>query len=273
MLVPVRGRGSWLLDYVAMECRPLQHVSYVIVGEIAVVSLDERVIGCEEEVAALILRRHRRVRSVYAKTGTLGEYRVSGLRLIGGVDDPVTVYREGGLSFIVDVSRVYVNPRLSTEHEILARELEGRVLDMFAGFGGFALRAACSGEVELVVANDINPVAVQCLVSSITLNKSRLRAPIIALRMDAAELPLVLPHGFFDHVIMNLPHNSLDFLPAARLLARRGGVLHVYVIAGEPGEAEAMLRERGCRVLGVRRVLDYAPRRFIYRVDAACNVV
>ncbi len=273
LLIPVsRAEPSPLLDYVVAGCGG-SFSSYVLVGEVALTSLDERVVGCEEEVARDILLRHRRVRSVYAKRGTVGEYRVADLVLIGGVDDPVTIYREAGLRFYVDVSRVYVNPRLSTEHVRLSSELEGRVLDMFAGFGGFSVRAACMESVELVVANDINPAAVECLVRSLALNKARLRAPVLVLRMDAARLPDVLPHGFFDHIIMNLPHASLDFIPAARLLAAPGGVLHVYLVASSGSEAREAVESRGCRVIGSRRVIDYAPRRYIYRVDAACDVV
>ena len=65
--------------------------------------------------------------------------------------------KENGSSYEFDFSRVYWNPRLSTEHMRVVQEVKrgDTVLDVFAGVGPFAIPAARAGAT--VLANDLNP--------------------------------------------------------------------------------------------------------------------
>lgn len=246
---------------------PPPGASYVIIGSVAVVSESDSIKGREKEVAEAILRAHPGLEAVYVKEETVGEHRVQRLRLIAGRPVEETIYVEHGIRYLVRPGRVYVNPRLATEHARIAAmvELGERVLDMFAGFGGFSLLIASTGKPEVIVANDINPYAVEAMVRSIVLNPGRVRSPLLVLQRDAAELPRLL-RPTFTRIIMNLPHGARGFLPAALKLCdpARGCVIHLYTVAASPEEAA---RGLGLPILGVTRVLDYAPRRFIYRVD------
>jgi len=240
-------------------------VSYVIVGRVAIVSLDERLAGREREVAEELLRMVPGIVAVYGKEATVGEYRAQKLVHLAGEQLQETIHVEHGLRIPVPLGRVYINPRLATEHRRVAETIseDDVVLDMFSGVGGFSLVASALGRGRLIVANDANPWAVASLLRAMEMNRSRLKTPIVAVCSDARRLPELLS-PVFTRIIMNLPHSAVNFIPVARrLCSPRGCVLHVYTVASSPEEALA-------RVPGgssVTHVLDYAPHRFIYRVD------
>ena len=264
---------SGLVEVVECLCmareQRLPPVSYVIVGRAAIVSLDERLAGREREVAEELLRTVPGITAVYGKEATVGEYRAQKLVHLAGEQLEETIHVEHGLRIPVPLGRVYINPRLAMEHRRVAEMITGDdiVLDMFSGVGGFSLVASALGRGRLIVANDANPWAVSSLLRAIEMNRSKLKTPIIAMCSDARRLPKLL-RPVFTRIIMNLPHSAVDFIPVARqLCSPRGCVLHIYTVASSPQEALA-------RVPGgssVTHVLDYAPHRFIYRVDAVAR--
>ncbi|NOZ89549.1 MAG: hypothetical protein GXO15_06465, partial [Crenarchaeota archaeon] len=131
----------------------------------------------------------------------------------------------------------------------------------------FSLLIASTGRPRLVVANDVNPHAVEAMLEAARLNASRLRSPLLVLGLDARRLPELLAPAY-DRIIMNLPHAATEFLPVARsLCAPRGCVVHLYTVASAPEEALQGLPGWARPLAPPLRVLDYAPRRFIYRVD------
>ena len=298
VLIPIKTLVESLVgDAIICRCEPRKKLvtkprgfsSYTLVGDIAIVSYDERVQGKEREIAEYIMSIHPRVKAIYAKISTVGEKRVAKLVHLYGERRTKTIYKEHGLTFSVDVQRAYINPRLSTEHVRVANEVKGLVLDMFAGIGGFALHISARGKTEIIVANDINTAAIQLMLESISMNKHKFKTPILVLNLDAAKLPSILKSSF-DHIIMNLPHAAIKFLETALRLAKHCTYLHVYVIDLTPMNAlksvekalNHVLRNSLCSIAfrNVIRVLDYAPRRYIFRVyvladcvDYNCNTV
>jgi len=298
VLIPLRVPVESLIgDAIICHCEPRKKSetrlegfsSYTLVGDIAIVSYDERVRGREREIAEYIMSIHPRVKTVYAKISTVGEERVAKLIHLYGEKRTKTLYKEHGLTFSVDIQRAYINPRLSTEHIRVANQVNGFVLDMFAGIGGFTLHISARGKAEIVVANDINTAAIQLMLESISMNKRKLKTPILVLNLDAAKLPSILKNSF-DHIIMNLPHLAIKFLGTALRLTKHYTYLHVYTIDLTHMEAlksvekalNSILKNGLCSIAfrDVIRVLDYAPRRYIFRVciladciDYNCNTM
>lgn len=152
------------------------------------------------------------------------------------------------MSYEFDFSRVYWNPRLSTEHERVVSLLHRGdvVFDVFAGVGPFSVLAARRG--CSVFANDLNPESYKWLRHNAKLNKVESRVTTFnldgrefiqgPLRERLPDLIRSLGSSSAIHVIMNLPALALDFLDAFRDLLRgqklpgpEGGVLprlHVY---------------------------------------------
>ena len=124
-----------------------------------------------------------RTKLVVTKTNTIeNKFRNLDLEIIAG--DPnlgfEVIVKENGVNFKLDFSKVYWNPRLSTEHERIVDLVQKGdvVFDVFAGIGPFAIPIAKKGQITkkspkgiLVHANDLNPSSFQYLKENIGLNK------------------------------------------------------------------------------------------------------
>ncbi len=247
--------------------------SFDIVGEAALIQLPPEAGPYERLVAEAIMKVARNVKGVYAVGPVSGEFRVRPVRLIGGEDVSEVVHREYGVKIKVNLRRTYYNPSLAEEHRRIANLVrEGEVVaDLFCGVGPFTLhivtlRAATSYAV------DINPYAIACLLKSLELNSRMLRGRAIPVCGDVLDFLNVARNDIFDRVIMNLPHKAVNYLPSVAPKVRCGGMIHTYIISRcEEGAVEAVRRAGGSvgslRPEGVRRVLDYAPRKWVFRVD------
>ena len=235
--------------------------SFSVVGDIALISLnDPELLKYKDVIAECIMKVQKNVKSVWAKLGTEGETRTARLVYLGGENRTETVYTEHGLRFKVDLAKVYVNPSLAHEHSEVAKIIrEGeKVLDMFAGAGFFSMHIASRVSAE-VVAIDVNPYAIKCMIDSIELNKKKLKGTVIPILSDARTVTRYFKDKSFDVVIMNLPHKTHEFLDVAKRLARR--LIILYTVGKEE---EVKEKFKGFRT---KKVLDYSPYKFIWRVE------
>ena len=199
--------------------------SFEVVGDIAMVEDNDA-----ERVAAALMSTSKSIKTVIAPISDVeGEFRTRRFRHVAGEARTVTLHKEHGLRYRVDLEGAYFTPRLGTERLRIAGLVSPGdvVLDMFAGVGPFALLLAKKGAD--VIAMDKNPVAVKYLRENALLNKIK---HIEILEGDAAELALRYENRA-DHVIMNLPHSASEFLIPAMRAARPEGVVHYYCIAPE----------------------------------------
>ncbi|MDH7597964.1 MAG: class I SAM-dependent methyltransferase family protein [Methanothrix sp.] len=237
--------------------------SFETIGDIAVVEDEE-----PEVVADAIMAVHRGIRAVLAPVSDVeGEFRLRRYRYVAGEMRTLTVHREHGIRYMVDLERAYFSPRLGTERLRVAEQVRpgDTVVDMFAGVGPFSLLMAKRG--ARVIAIDKNPYAVKLLVENARMN----RLDVEVREGDAAALTEDLADQA-DHVVMNLPHSASIFLPEAIRTAKSGGVVHYYTFAPEDDLyrdvriIEEKARELGCEASLLYRgiVRSYAPR--IYNV-------
>ncbi len=246
--------------------------SFDIVGDIAVVEVPEELEHRRREIAEALLRVNPHVRVVLRKLGAVeGELRLRRLEHLAGERRTWTVHREHGIRLWVDLAKVYFSPRLAYERRRVAEQVrEGeRVVDMFAGAGGFALLMARQADAS-VLAIDLNPHAVRCIRKSLSMN--RLRGRVYPVLGDAAT---VTPERWASRVVMNLPMGSRAFLKTAFRAIRERGVVHYYTTAaegevtGRVDEALEAAQRAGVEAepLLVRRVRSYAPGRAHYVIE------
>lgn len=235
--------------------------SFEVVGSIAMIEDRDA-----QRVAFALMTTSKSIKTVIAPISDVeGEFRTRRFRHVAGEAGTVTVHKEHGLRYRVDLEGAYFTARLGTERLRIAGLVRPGevVLDMFAGVGPFALLLAKKGAE--VIAIDKNPVAVKYLRENALLNKIK---HIEILEGDGAKLALRYENRA-DHVIMNLPHSASQFLIPAMRAAKPGGVVHYYCIAPESDlyKDEALIKkaaaEMGAQVdvLYKEVVRSYAPHR------------
>lgn len=278
-----------------------------IVGHITHINLRDHLLPFKEVIGQLILYSNPRTKLVVIKSNSIeNKFRNLDLEIIASSkDDPeagfeVTV-KENGCAFKLDYSKVYWNPRLSTEHERIEKMVQRGdvVFDIFAGVGPFAIPIAKKGQVTKkqpigieIFANDLNPNSVSYLRQNLQLNKLS-EEKFHLFNLDGGDFikqkfPAVLSQ-FFDetknykslHVIMNLPALAVTFLPNFRHLIsqetcskweklNKSILVHVYAFSREDEDLATecckQLQVDEMEGLKVHYVRDVAPNKEMFRV-------
>jgi tRNA (guanine37-N1)-methyltransferase len=196
----------------------------------------------EKRIAADIMRQHRNIKTVAVKTGAIsGVYRIRKFRVVAGRKSTITIHREHGCVFKLDIAKAYFSPRLSFERKRIADFVEDgeTVVVLFAGIGPFSIVIAKSHPGATVISNELNPSAVKYMRENIRLNRT---FNVIPAPGDAREM-LKDYAGKADRVVMPLPMSSDKFLDVAFALCRRGGVVHFYWFADSLAGAEKKVKE------------------------------
>ncbi len=209
---------------------PLLPSSFDIIGNILIIKIQKEIFQWKELVASALLKAHNQIHSVFQDAGVEGTYRIRNLIHLAGKPDTITIHKEYGMRFKVDVARVYFSPRLANERNRIAQMVKNKenILDMFAGVGPFSIAIEKQMNNSTIYAIDQNPDAYKLMKENITLNKIERVEPFLGdSRIIVRELA---EETTFDRIIMNLPHNSLDFLELA-LNSMVSGTIHIYDIA------------------------------------------
>ena len=222
-----------------------------IIGNIAIVEIPPELKTFEKAVGEAILKTHKNVKTVLAKSGAIGgEYRLRKFDLIAGEHKTKTIHKEFGCQYHIDVANAYFSPRLSYEHNRVASLVKKGeiVVDLFAGVGPFAVLIAKKTEDVKVYALDINPDAVELLKKNIRLN--RVQNYVVAIVGDARKIVKQMLLGTADRVIMNLPESAIEFVDVAcQALKHECGVAHFYNFVRAPDSVEA-LKNRVAEAVG-----------------------
>ena len=145
-----------------------------IIGDIAIIKIKSEFSSKKSVISDMILSNIKNVRSIYLQTtGVTGEYRVKTMSYLSGVKDPVTIYKESGCQFLIDVSKVYFSPRLSNERLRIAKLVQPNenLLNMFAGVGPFSIIISKHQPSCKITDIEINPIASEYAVENYRLNK------------------------------------------------------------------------------------------------------
>ncbi len=256
--------------------------SFDVIGDVAVIEFPPELSEYERVVAAGILKVHKNVNTVFAKAGPVsGDDRIRPLRHLAGENRTITVHKEFGCRFKVDLARTYFSPRLSTEHQRIASMVkpEECVVDMFAGVGPFSILIAKRLQKVEVHAIDSNPEATRLIEENVRLNK-----PKGVVKTWAGDARIVVEknlHGKATRVIMNLPSKATEYVDVAcEALREEGGVVHYYTFADGVDFAEKAVKEleeavvscsRVLKKIGARAVRGVGPMQWQVVVDAAIS--
>jgi tRNA (guanine37-N1)-methyltransferase len=250
------------------------------VGGIAVVEIPSGLAEYKNIVGESILKAHRNVRTVLAKSSAVGGVcRLREYEVTAGLPDTETVYREHGCKYFLDLRKVYFSPRLSHEHYRIASQVKENetVIDMFAGIGPFSVLIAKLRNDVRVYAVDVNPDAVRYLGKNVIANS--VLGKIVPVLGEIKKVVQERLGGTADRVIMNLPESAIEYVDVAcEALRSEGGIMHYYEFAEGLNAVEAVKRRLTEAVnrtgrnisgfLSARIVREVAPFKWQVVVDA-----
>jgi tRNA (guanine37-N1)-methyltransferase len=254
------------------ELRPLLPSSYDTLGSIALVKMADEVAPYAPQIGKAIIATQKSIKTVCMDSGIVDEFRTRNVKIVAGDKTTETVHREYGMTFKMDVAKVFFSPRLATEREVVAKQVEAGevIIDMFAGIGPFSLLIAKTRSPKVVYAIDLNPEALRFMKENIALNKAVAVTPILG---DAREELAKLEKA--DRIIMNLPHDASGFVADALRALKPGGTIHYYEIMEDTALqprldeiADTARREgRVLKELDRRKVKSYSPTMTFYGLD------
>lgn len=257
--------------------------SFDVIGDIAIIELPEELRPYLVAIGQAILEINPHVRLALRKSGEVeGTYRTRRFEVVAGSGPTETVHHEFNCHYRLDVSTVYFNPRLSHERARIAQQVTPGevVVDMFAGVGPYSVLIANRQPRSIIHSVDINPAAYSYLKENTFTN--RVADRVITRLGDIRELAHAELRGIASRVVMNLPAQAINYLPAAfQVLKRDGGIIHFYAFGRREGGTDAVaslfrsaVESVGRRIESLRfcsAIREVAPNRVQVALDALVN--
>ena len=216
--------------------------SFDIIGTIAIIKIPESLTSKRKLIADALIEEIRPVKSVFCQVSAIeGDYRLRKLELISGENSPITVYKEHGCTFKVDVINTYFSPRLSTERLRIAKLTEPNevIVNMFGGVGTFSIIISRYNKSAKVYSIDSNPIATDMCRQNIEINK--LTGNVIPVLGDAEQEIHKSLQGIAKRVLMPLPEKARDFVDAAVSSLENGsGMIHYFCHVGADNKKTAI---------------------------------
>lgn len=216
--------------------------SFDIIGTIAIIKIPESLTSKRKLIADALIEEIRPVKSVFCQVSAIeGDYRLRKLELISGENSPITVYKEHGCTFKVDVINTYFSPRLSTERLRIAKLAEPNevIVNMFGGVGTFSIIISRYNKSAKVYSIDSNPIATDMCRQNIEINK--LTGNVIPILGDAEQEIHKSLKGVAKRVLMPLPEKARDFIDTAVSSLENGsGMIHYFCHVGADNKKTAI---------------------------------
>jgi len=254
--------------------------SFDSIGDIAVIELPESMEQFSAVIGRGIIETNPHIRLALRRSSQVeGPFRTRKFEVMAGVGGTETFYREFSCRFHLDVSTVYFSPRLSRERMRIAQQVipDEIIVDMFAGVGPYSILIAKLQPKSTIYSVDINPAAVKYLRENAFANGVADR--VIPMEGDVKELARKDLHGLANRVIMNLPSEAVNYLPAAsQILKDEGGMVHFYSFAQREENINSVISSfrlnveaQNRRIKSVRfckTIKEVAPKRVEVAIDA-----
>jgi tRNA (guanine37-N1)-methyltransferase len=207
--------------------------SYDVVGDIAIVRilrpevLDEK---DYEAIAGIIFESNPRIKTILRQDSPVGSpFRVRRLTYIAGEERTVTIHREYGCIYKIDLSKAFFSPRLSYERVRIAESIrDGEyIVNMFSGVGCFSIAIARLAKPRAVYSIDISRDAYTLMRENVSMNGvDHIVIPILGDARQTVESRL---RGVADRVLEPLPDLAYAYLDVAlKALKPDGGWIHYY---------------------------------------------
>jgi tRNA (guanine37-N1)-methyltransferase len=253
------------------------------IGEIAIMEMPEILAPYSNVIGRGIIKLNPQIRLVLRRASQVeGQFRTRKVEVMAGSGGMETLYKEFSCRYHLDVSTVYFNPRLSHERMRIADQVmpDESVVDMFAGVGPYSILIAKLQPKSSVYAVDINPTAIKYLRENIFANTVADR--VLPMLGDVKVLASEALRGRAARLIMNLPSEAMNYLPAAsQILRDEGGIIHFYSFSSREEKIDKVLNSFRSKVEAQNRrvesvrfckvIKEVAPNRVQVAIDAVLS--
>ncbi len=245
---------SELCDKLKIEDLPR---SYNILGDILLVRLKPSLYKDRKKIGKTILDIRPYIRSVVLEKGIRGKTRKPNIEVIAGSKNTETVHNEYGCKFALDVGRVMWSKGNKSEKQRIVRLARPSrvVVDMFAGIGYFSIFLA--KKVKKVYSIELNPDAIRYLTKNAWMNKVENKIEI--LEGDCKDYAPML-YGVADRVVMGYLYDTEKYLPYAKKILKKNGVIHFHRNVKEGENFEEKIKKIGLKIIRKKKVKSYSPR-------------
>ena len=256
---------------VPSELKGLLPSSFDIVGDVAMIKIPDELWDYRNAIGEALIKANRNIRVVFHDYGVKGNFRIRDLEKIAGEGSSETIHKEFGVKLYTDPSKVYFNPRLSSERSRIAGLVkEGDVvIDMFAGVAPFGTVIGKLAKPSVIYSIDLNPEAEHFARLNAEKNHIDCIQPMTG---DSSKLICDLPEA--DHIIMNLPQIADQFLGVAMDKLKKGGTAHMYKIIEREQFATfcsdqiVLMKARGYNIgILYSELKTYSPTMSVYSMD------
>jgi tRNA (guanine37-N1)-methyltransferase len=251
--------------------------SYDIIGDIALIKLQENLLGYKKEIGDSLIKVNKNIKTVCLIKPVKGEFRTRNIEIIAGENRTKTIHKEYGLKFNIDISKAYFSPRLASERKRVADLVKpGEIIvDMFAGVAPFSIIIAKYAQPNIIYAFDKNKIAADCALKNIKMNNFLDKIEVI--NTDAKKVNEVFSKKRIkaNRIIMNLPFSAHLFFKYALKIADDFCVIHYYDILTEDKigvRIEELTRiaeynKISLPKFNIKKIKTYTPREFYIGID------
>jgi len=253
--------------------------SYQKIGDILIMNLKKDLWKYDKLIGKIVLEKIPNTKSVFRRTGFIEtEFRKPQIKLISGINNTVTIHKEHGIIYKLDVKNMmFSKGNLNERKRIVKKIKKGEtVVDMFAGIGYFCLGIAKFSEAKKIYAIEINPKSYEYLFENIRLNK--VESKIVSILGDCAtEIPKL--GKIADRFIMGLLPSCKEYLKYGMKFIKPNGVIYYHGIA-KNGEDKKLFEDvkmfaetagRKVKLIKKTKVKSYAPKIYHWVLD--CKLI
>lgn len=153
--------------------------SFEVIGNIAICEIPDKIIEYEEIIAQTLLELNTNITTVLKKISIHnGEFRTQEMKVIGGINTKTTTYKENGINLEIDVEQIYFSAKLSTEREVLAKEVKdySNQLVLFSGAGPYTFVVTKHNpNINQITSVELNPIGHKFAQKNLKHNKNNLK--------------------------------------------------------------------------------------------------
>ena len=240
--------------------------SYQIIGDVLLIKFMKiRSLGQKQKIASSILELLPYVKTVCEIKKISSEFRTPRIKKLAG-KRTVTVHKEHGILYKIDVSKIMFSKGNLFEHQRLLKQVKNNeiIIDMFAGIGYFSLSIA--KKCKKVYAIEKNPIAYKYLKENIKLNKIKNIEPILG---DNRKIRL---NEKADRIVMGYFPGTEKFVPNALKMLKPNGIIHFHNTYREDEVWEKPMNDikkniKRFKILDKKVVKSVSPRTYHVVID------